>query len=201
MIPCAGTMRDRARAHCTISVFNAHIVIKGPRYQMRGGPPVIRASDRPIIPSALLTKNIMPISGDLFRACAEPCSLCPCPTPYFLFSSYLDSPPSSLSLSFHLGETYHVRSLPPSSRLVSSFHSATLCLSPIFTVDAWHRVLPEHACYLSNGIIPSMLICGDLSSLFLDRSIQSYNILGLFLCMENGKYEHFLMFRETMNIL
>lgn len=126
MIPCAGTMRDRARAHCTISVFNAHIVIKGPRYQMRGGPPVIRASDRPIIPSALLTKNIMPISRDLFRACAEPCSLCPCPTPYFLFSSYLDSPPSSLSLSFHLGETYHVRSLPPSSRLVSSRPSTLL---------------------------------------------------------------------------
>lgn len=139
MIPCAGTMRDRARAHCTISVFNAHIVIKGPRYQMRGGPPVIRASDRPIIPSALLTKNIMPISGDLFRACAEPCSLCPCPTPYFLFSSYLDSPPSSLSLSFHLGETYHVRSLPPSSRLV-----LPLCY-PLPFADLYSRCVAQGA--------------------------------------------------------
>lgn len=165
MIPCAGTMRDRARAHCTISVFNAHIVIKGPRYQMRGGPPVIRASDRPIIPSALLTKNIMPISGDLFRGCAEPCSLCPTIFSFFLlprFSSFISVPflPSRRDLSRSLSPTF------VSSRLVSSFHSATLCLSPIFTVDAWHRVLPEHACYLSNGIIPSMLICGDLSRSF-----------------------------------
>lgn len=111
MIPCAGTMRDRARAHCTISVFNAHIVIKGPRYQMRGGPPVIRASDRPIIPSALLTKNIMPISGDLFRGCAEPCSLCPTIFSFFLlprFSSFISVPflPSRRDLSRSLSPTF-----------------------------------------------------------------------------------------------
>lgn len=58
---------------------------KGPRIRCevahRG--PVIRASDRPIIPSALLTKNIMPISGRSFQTFAL--RVCPCLWHIFFF--------------------------------------------------------------------------------------------------------------------
>lgn len=58
---------------------------KGPRirYEVAHRGPVIRASDRPIIPSALLTKNIMPISGRSFQTFAL--RVCPCLWHIFFF--------------------------------------------------------------------------------------------------------------------
>lgn len=111
----------------------------------------------------------MPISGDLFRGCSTALYA---PALHHIFFSPFSS---LISVPFLPSRRDPSRSLSPtfaSSRLVSSFHSATLCLSPIFTVDAWHRVL--HACYLSNRIIPSMLI--SLRSFSIVRS--SLVILG-----------------------
>lgn len=110
-------MRTLYKEKGPVSRIRCEVAHRGTSYQ---------ASDRPIIPSALLTKNIMPISGDLLRGLPCVCL----PWDIFFCLLLLSSIPFSfdlcLLLLLRLSFSFFLM-LYGKLVFVVSFHFATLC--------------------------------------------------------------------------